>query len=200
MNSSTTSSTPPVPSKVARVAYIDAVAPSRSLLAHGIIARLPVLGSIMLDRRGAWAPEPPAVGVCTLGVWSLELSAYMPDREDRIQIAEGLKPYVDLPWRAVGIPLLLAALALKVAFYAVFGPDSCRVRRLWLRLMWRFRPQEMARRVLAGEEKKRVEAEEYTATMARCAAVEAAREAKREATFEAEVERRLAERLAAAGA
>lgn len=190
----------PIPSKVARVAYIDAVAPSRSLLYHGIIARLPALGSVMLDWKGAWSPEPRAVGVWIGGASKLEFSAYMPDREDRIQIADGLKPYVDLPWRWVGVPLLLAALGLKVAYSAAFGPDSCRVRRLWLRLMWRFRPQEMARRVLAWEEKKRAEAEEYAAIMARCAATEAAREAKREAAFEAEVERRLAERLAAAGA
>lgn len=191
---------PPIPSKAAQMAYIDAVAPSRSLLNHGIIASLPALGSVMLDWKGAWSPEPRAVGVWIAVAGKLELSAYMPDREASIQIADGLKPYVDLPWRAVGIPLLLAALALKVGFYTVLGPDSCRVRRLWLRLMWRFRPQEMARRVRAWEEKKRVEADEYATIMARCAATEAAREAKREAAFEAEVERRLAERLASAGA
>lgn len=200
MTFSTSSATPAAPSTAAQAAYVDAVAPSRALLSDGIIARMPFLGCVMLDRRGASAPESRAVGVCVIGLGRVELSAYMPDREDRFQIAEGAKARMDLPWRLIGVPLLSVALALKVAHHAVFGPGRCRLHRLHLRLMWRLRPETMARKLSSREESGRVEAAAYRRIEEEWNAAEAAREAEREAVFEAEVERRLALRLASAGA
>lgn len=204
MSSPAASDTLSIPSKAAQAAYINAVAPRWWFWSDGIVARLPGVGSVWV-----FPAEEPASGVrtahagrviATTGQLGWEFA--MPTKDDgvAISIPHQLRPALHYPWCAVGIPALLIALVPSVVCRALLGHRCWRLRRPWLRLMWRLRPQAMARVVHAREEKERADAAEYRRIKAEWDAAEAAREAKREAAFEAEVERRLALRLASAGA
>lgn len=204
MTSPAATDTLPVPSKAAQAAYIDAVAPRWWFWSDGIVARLPGLGSVWL-----FAADEPNSGIRRVDAGWLQVTTgslgwefAMPSADDGVCIAvpHALRPFLHYPWCAVGVPFLLGALLPAVLRRAALGGDDWRLRRPWLRLMWRLRPQAMTRKLLAREEKARADAAAYRRIEEEWDAAEAAREVKREAAFEAEVERRLAERLVAAGA
>lgn len=192
-----------VPSKAEQQAYINAMAPRWWFWADGIVARLPVLGSAWLWMNEEEAPvRQGKTGFCFLrvGRYELEMAMPVPDDGVAISIPYRLQPIVHYPWCIVGVPALLVALVPAVLSRALLGDGYWRLRRPWMRLMWRLRPQEMTRRLHAWQAKERAEAEAGRQMRERWAADDAAQQAKREAALEAEVERRLAERLMAAGA
>lgn len=204
MSSPAASDTLSIPSKAAQAAYINAVAPRWWFWADGIVARLPGVGSVWL-----WREEEQTTGIrkadagwvkATTGPLGWEFAMPTADDGDCIAYPHKLRPILHYPWCAIGIPVLLVALVPAVLRRAVFGGDDWRLRRPWLRLMWRLRPQAMSGRLHAREEKERADAAEHRRIKAEWDAAEAAREAKREAAFEAEVEHRLALRLASVGA
>ncbi|MCK0210064.1 hypothetical protein MWN33_18690 [Starkeya koreensis] len=168
------------------------------------MARLPGVGSVWVFPADEPASSIRKAGAgwikATTGPLGWEFA--MPTEDDgcAICIPHQLRPALHYPWCALGVPALLIALVPSVSCRALLGHRFWRLRRPWLRLMWRLRPQAMARIVHAREEKERADAAEYRRIKAEWDAAEAAREAKREAAFEAEVERRLALRLASDGA
>lgn len=204
MTSPAASDTLPMPSKAAQAAYIDAVAPRWWMWADGVVARLPGLGSAWLwwDEEATSYLRKADAGWLQAATGRLRWEFAMPSTRDGdcIAIPHKLRPVLHYPWCVVGIPVLLIMLAPAVLRRAVLGDGDWRLRRPWLRLMWRLRPQTMARKLHAREEERRADAAAYRRIKEEWDATEAAREAKREAALEAEVERRLAERLAAAGA
>ena len=194
----------PIPCKAVQDDYIDAIAPRWWMWADGVVGRLPGFGSVWLwwDEEATSYLRKADAGWLQVATGRLRWEFAMPSTRDGdcIAIPHQLRPALHYPWCAVGIPLLLLALAPAVLRRAVLGDGDWRIRRPWLRLMWRLRPHSMARKLSDWKEAKRADAAAYLQIKAEWEAAEATREAKREAAFEAEVERRLAERLASAGA
>jgi len=196
MTTQATSASLTMPSKDIQAAYNNAAAPRLWFWIDAVMVRLPALGAAHLTLKDDYhvGPEPGFVRV-ELGKYEIEFT--MPSSDDDVVISypDKLKPFLHLPWCVLATPVLTLALGLALLRRALLGVESWRFRRPWLRLMWCFRPQEMARRVAVWEAEKLASVEARRLMDERWDAEEVARKAKREAAFEAEVERRLAARL-----
>ncbi|MDQ0510623.1 hypothetical protein [Ancylobacter amanitiformis] len=193
---------PNPPSQEEREAYLDETAPRLWFWGEGIFVTLPVLGSAHMRRGDDDAPAFRCVrkGWVELRALGCRFQMVMPERGSGayILVPEALQRIGHWPWCVLGVPVLLAALVPAMLYRAAFGENSWRVRRLWMRLMWKLRPAFMDAKVGAWRVQDEVDASASRLMRAKWAADDAARQAAREAAFEAEVERRLAERLASA--
>ena len=119
----------------------------RSFLGIGIIAVLPLVGSIGL--------YPREDGISAVSAWNIKLGGYeiwaeMPElRADDFPIPNMLRPLWGTVWSVLASPVLLAALAFQMLRTAVFGASDWRARRAYLHIMRRVCPKEFDTSVAA---------------------------------------------------
>ena len=150
----------------------------------------------MLDWRDAWGPSEPRAGHLKICFWKFEAFMEMPDTKGSLfQRPSIIERFGHWPWCFLVVPVLLIALAFKVTYTAAFGSYNWRLRRLYHRLLRKYRPEKAMALVAARDAEATATKEHIRELMAQAEA----RRAAKEAAYEAEIERRVAERMAALG-